>query len=357
MAILAPISAVAQHKMAVTIWLPKTVKAEDISIAYNNGYKHHVSLGPNARKVFIEDTLYSKYGTISIGTRGIDTSDFFWVTNEPAVIQMPGSFGNRVFQLVNAQNVKGNTWCGLKEACADAWDRRVDFLKKHPGYSGDSLYKLFNELTVAHRSCEMSYLSTHSSEYFSFWYFISFFYSEALRPETVISFFENTFPKEFKESSEGKIFLEYQLARNKRKLYSKSPDFECTTVDGSVYSLSSFKGKYLLIDFWASWCGPCIKNIPTIKHLRDSYSREKFAVLAVSEDFDFVKFERAIKTYHMSEGLNVYGNYRLPNQFGRAAMPTYVLIDRDGYIIYNSQEMKDYDLTLLNKTVDSVMQR
>jgi len=57
---------------------------------------------------------------------------------------------------------------------------------------------------------------------------------------------------------------------------ASAPDFSATLIDGSSFSLSDMKGDYVLLDFWGSWCGPCIKEIPELKKMYDSYHGKRF---------------------------------------------------------------------------------
>ncbi len=62
--------------------------------------------------------------------------------------------------------------------------------------------------------------------------------------------------------------------------------FELPSQDNSIVSISKYKGKWILLDFWASWCGPCIKSMPELKRLYDTYKHKNFEVVGISIDTD-----------------------------------------------------------------------
>lgn len=76
---------------------------------------------------------------------------------------------------------------------------------------------------------------------------------------------------------------------------SMAPDFQLTTPIGEKLSLSSLKGKYVMIDFWASWCGPCRKENPNVVRLYQEYKSDPFEILGVSLDGDQNRWVQAIQ--------------------------------------------------------------
>jgi len=63
-----------------------------------------------------------------------------------------------------------------------------------------------------------------------------------------------------------------------------APDFALTDIDGKPHKLSEYRGKDVVVVFWATWCGPCKLEIPHLKELRNSYPQDKLAILAVSDE-------------------------------------------------------------------------
>lgn len=117
---------------------------------------------------------------------------------------------------------------------------------------------------------------------------------------------------------------------------AQAPELTMPGVDGKPVSVSSFKGKYVLVDFWASWCVPCRMENPTVVAAYNKYKNKNFTVLGVSLDEDKTKWLEAIKKdnltwTHMSD-LKEW-NSAAPGVYGFDGIPYNVLLDPQGKII------------------------
>ncbi|WP_236676123.1 TlpA disulfide reductase family protein [Chryseolinea lacunae] len=113
-------------------------------------------------------------------------------------------------------------------------------------------------------------------------------------------------------------------------------DFKQTDLDGKTVSLSSYKGNYVLLEFWASWCGPCRQENPNLKKEYELYKDKGFQVLGVSLDDNATKWKKAIEKdglpwAHVSD-LKGWNN-EAAVQYGVRAIPANFLIDPQGKII------------------------
>ncbi|HEY1684778.1 MAG TPA: redoxin domain-containing protein [Tepidisphaeraceae bacterium] len=116
-----------------------------------------------------------------------------------------------------------------------------------------------------------------------------------------------------------------------------APDFSAQTLDGKNLSLASFRGKYVLLDFWATWCGPCREETPNVKAVYDTFgSNPRFAMISLSLD----KTPADAQKYVKQNGL-VWNQVFLPGQweaatlkdFGVRGIPSIWLIGPDGKVI------------------------
>ena len=112
-----------------------------------------------------------------------------------------------------------------------------------------------------------------------------------------------------------------------------APDFELKDVNGKAVRLSDFKGKVVLVDFWATWCGPCKIEIPWFVEFERKHKDQGFAVIGISMDEDGWS---TVKPFVAELGMNyrvVIGNDRTAESYGGIeGLPTTFLIDRDGKI-------------------------
>lgn len=117
----------------------------------------------------------------------------------------------------------------------------------------------------------------------------------------------------------------------------KAPDIELSDVNGKKVRLSSLKGKVVLLDFWASWCGPCRKENPFTLEIYNVYKDKGFTVYSVSIDQDKQKWIKAVEKdeliwpYHVNDSKGWYG--KAASTYGVEAIPATFLIDRDGTIV------------------------
>ena len=112
----------------------------------------------------------------------------------------------------------------------------------------------------------------------------------------------------------------------------QAEDFRLTDLAGKEQSLSQYRGKIVLVNFWATWCKPCTTEMPAMQKMYDKLSDKGFVVLAVNELEDEAKVREHIATYKHTFPVLLDRDNKVANQFGVFGLPVSVFIDQEGRV-------------------------
>lgn len=126
----------------------------------------------------------------------------------------------------------------------------------------------------------------------------------------------------------------------------QAPDFSTTLYDGQAFQFSDLEGQIVLLDFWGSWCGPCIQEMPALTELYLKYEgksfkeAEGFTIVSVAVEKDETRWKRAVERFGMPWRYQVFDpatslrffDSPIARQYGVKQLPTKFLIDKDGNI-------------------------
>ena len=130
---------------------------------------------------------------------------------------------------------------------------------------------------------------------------------------------------------------------------NKAPDFTLQAINDSIYTLSNLEGKVVLINFWATWCGPCRMEIPEFNEFQKNYHEKGLEILGISVSDNKKQLKNFTKSFAIDYPL-LYGSTKDMNKImrdygGIYAVPSSFLIGRTGQIVwsYPGAILKNYD--------------
>lgn len=116
----------------------------------------------------------------------------------------------------------------------------------------------------------------------------------------------------------------------------EAPDFSITRPDGTSVTLESLAGKVVLIDFWATWCGPCARDLDYVQSIAEEFDKDNFVLLGISTDEDEAKWKNHVAENRMI-GIQVRDTKHGVNDlFNVSGIPTYIILDGSGIIRFRT---------------------
>ena len=116
-------------------------------------------------------------------------------------------------------------------------------------------------------------------------------------------------------------------------------DFSLMGVDGRTYTLKDYKGKFALVNFWATWCPPCVKEMPSLNTLYEKLG-DRMEVVGVHAGLNLAVVKEFLKEHPVN--FDVIIDKKLDLNWGQAGLPTTFLLDPEGRIIYKATGERDW---------------
>ena len=139
------------------------------------------------------------------------------------------------------------------------------------------------------------------------------------------------------------IAITFSNVEAKEKQQRLASNFTLKNLEGEDVSLSQFRGKYLLINFWATWCAPCKIEMPSLEKLYRQFKSDNFDMIGISNDMFGARVVRPyIKATNLTFPMLLDQRMIVSRQFGIVSLPTTILIDPHGIIIGVLQGAEDW---------------
>lgn len=314
---------------------------------------------------------------------GLHSTNFFLEPSAMTITLQSGNFKNAVIKgattqdgYITLENLKAPIYKEMEpiskeyKAANEALDKAAKAGKKEATldslkYKAAAIHEKFDPYNARAAQADYAFFAAHPQSYVTA--FCLRFHVNKLSLDSLQLFYDKLGNRVHQSS------LGQEIAKEIDQLRSGSPgsmarDFSATDLNGRKFTLSDLKGKYILIDFWASWCVPCRKSMPHVKELYDRYKDKGFEVIGVSDDDNNpAAWKKAVEkdgtgTWHnVLRGLdwekrrkNEENEADISDKFGIHSLPTKILIDKNGVIIGRYDSGTDEEAVAMDKKLAEI---
>jgi thiol-disulfide isomerase/thioredoxin len=345
-----PVPAQSQKKFSLSIYLPPNIQKEKLHISYYTG-KETKNVGVNhSDSITIRDTYFSEHVILHL-TYAITTPEnpygaIFYVNDQAAEIRiLENDPSKNIFQQVIVKNMTDAAPLGVNQMKAYIEKEHAAVIAGMKQFQGlqrnDSLFADLQKKAKKEMAKRLEYIINHGNQYYSFYTFGEGYINSPLHSvDSLIYIFNHVFPLKFRNNYEGKKMLSLLNIRKLREQQRAAPDFTVMDINNQPISLHQYRNKYVLINFWASWCVPCVKEFPSLNKITGDIPDDKLVKIFITEDSDTAAFEQARKKYNV-QGIHIFANEELITKYKAAAIPQVYLIDKEGRIVYDREALRD----------------
>lgn len=361
------VNANAQKTFNITVQIPAWADAQKLSLSYNNG-KDEFAINNAAfirGSINFSGTFYSKYAAVlfhypKANTQVSDFYNCFFINDAPAKIILSGTDSTQSpfehYELTNAFDFRTEK----DSMAAFVYKENKEFTSFEIANEiaikegkDSTVLKEFTNRLLNKKIKELVFVRSHSKSYYSFWYFKNYLMSPSFKSnDSLLQIFNATFSDSLRKSEEGYAVISTLKGRMFVHKNYAAPDFVSKDKDGKRVALKDYKNKKdVLLVFWATWCGPCVEEIPLIKAIHDNYSPEKLEVISIAYPSDMASYRKAIKDHNM-DWTQIYNDGKLIVSYGGyKGIPRILLIDKAGQIVYENTkyDRADEELIMLHE--------
>jgi thiol-disulfide isomerase/thioredoxin len=295
-----------------------------------------------------------KYPTAKKNLNGIPQMNFF--LKKGAVITIEGDANRPAMSKIESQDrdVMDYEVFRAREAAiqTDHWEK----MKTRPQHlvadstSKKELIQLLVALRDKRVAWEKEFVKNYSQSYAGLQVFYLFY--KNMDKEKAWSIF-NAFPEIYKNDGAGKEMASFFDAVHHTSVGRQVDSFREKGIDGDVIDLNALNGKFVIIDFWGSWCVPCRQSHPHLKSLYNKYHDKGLEIIGIVQEYGTLEArEKSSKKAIKEDGLpwpqilNDPQGTNLVEKYAITAFPTKLLVDRNGVIILRTNDHEELDRKL-----------
>lgn len=362
-----------QKPFKISIKLGGLINPKNISFSYYTGKE--TKFIPDtfiSKSIHLEGEFYSEKLVLSVFYKdSIYYGSFFFIDTLPAKIVLsfsPGlkgpSFHHKYIENATPVFDTSNIIYAKIALTGAEYNKKIHSFKvnywknireKQPD---DTLYASYLKLIKDQNVQYLKILREYSHDYFSFWYFkeqilfpaLSNFKKGDVYIEQLLDSMYLIFPARVTKSIEGRMISETatRFIETFPTIGDKVPTFSFKDIHNNENNSRVLSKKYILLDFWATWCGPCMKDIPFIKEIWENFSRNKLTLISISADRDSTQFAKVIAQNRMTWTHVLDKENVMVNTFNVTEFPTLILIDENGRVIFRSRVNNGDNSQLMN---------
>jgi peroxiredoxin len=310
-------------------------------------------------KIEIKCNVYSKYAYLSIYSPSTKNQKSYFITKEASSITFYGKNKSaKDYPFVNGKLINAVEIINTAEAkklqryVQKEQEDFTNFNKKNGSKlrTNDSLMSIYSQKEKKYEKKCLDYIRLNSNQYFCLWVFnIELKNSKNFPTDSLLGFYKDVLYPKYKNLFEAKQTFEYlSTPPSKRKQYptdyyalnpllkinQMAPDFTARDMSGKKISLSQLRGKYVLLNFWATWCGPCVRELPLFNKLKNDFPEDQLEIISISEDRAKADCEKGIKEYGLN-WTNIYQDKELISKYKVFnGIPSTFLIDKEEKLVF-----------------------
>lgn len=364
LAILSVMALNANGQAASTIiHFPEETMKMNIQVLFNDGLGGIDNIPVKTNSINISNPFYGRYAEVNVivdPNNDLKQSFQFYVDDKPTKIVFVRTDGELTLDKLNSKNYLSPDDLGrptLEASTEPIYKRMQDFIEKEGDNLIDTLVSS-RGIQLAHElsNTTVDFIINHPKSYFAFQSLKRVAPTDKYTTDSLVYAFRR-FPTSFTNSREGTEILE-KLTGFSLKTGMDAPHFTMRDIEGNEIDLTMYKGKHVLLNFWASWCVPCLAEMPAVVSIGKNTPKDKLELIFMSSDKSLEAMNRAIENYEI-KGVHIVSDDRIIRKYGAQAIPQLYLIDPNGEIIYNRSlnEKNVEKLESLIELIDKVTKR